>query len=309
MKYKSRQLSAVMFSIALVSTLFCFTRNRHKLMAKMTTRLIPVTESSPFTFFKRGIYKRKHEVEKPIVIIIPSYNNVQYYYYNLASVFEQQYTNYRVIFIADGCGCPEYDGTGELTENLIVQSPLKNKFTIIKNKERKGALYNLYHAICSCDDNEIVVTLDGDDWFYHDRVLSQVNDIYTEYNVWVTHGRFIEYPTRANHWSLPIPTEITKANKFRSYRCPSHLRTFYAWLFKKIELEDLMKEDQFYAMTWDQAMMFPMFEMAGERHYYIESPYTYVYNVANAINDCKVNAPLQRTLEEEIRSKMPYTRL
>ena len=61
-------------------------------------------------------------------------------------------------------------------------------------------------------------------------------------------------------------------------------------------------------MTWDQAIMFPMIEMAAERHAFIPEV-TYVYNVVNPINDNKVDPQLQRDLEEFIRSRQPYERL
>ena len=54
---------------------------------------------------------------------------------------------------------------------------------------------------------------------------------------------------------------------FRDYvHMPTHLRTFYAWLFKKINLEDLLLDGEFFKMTGDQAILYPMIEMAGERH-------------------------------------------
>ena len=73
-------------------------------------------------------------------------------------------------------------------------------------------------------------------------------------------------------------------------------------------MEDLQYEGRFFSMTWDQAMMFPMIEMAGERHAFIPE-ITYVYNMSNPINDNKVDPQLQRDLEVFIRSKPPYQRL
>jgi hypothetical protein len=51
-------------------------------------------------------------VENPLVVIIPSYKNAKYYKQNLDSVFNQNYTNYRVIYVADGDLLPESDKTG-----------------------------------------------------------------------------------------------------------------------------------------------------------------------------------------------------
>ena len=245
------------------------------------------------------------ETEEPIVIVIPSYNNKDWLEANLLSIFSQSYHNYRVIYI-DDCSS---DHTGDFVEEFVKKMHQESRVTLIRNTERRGALANLYNAICSCDDEDIVVTVDGDDWLYHTNVLQQLNELYSSRQVWLTHGKFIEYPSGLVIWSETVPDEFIQRNAFREYKCPSHLRTFKAWLFKQINLEDLLDADRnFFQMTWDQAMMFPMLEMAGEKHVYIND-INYVYNVANCLNDNKVNAQLQRDLEKVIRNKKRYQRL
>ena len=61
-------------------------------------------------------------------------------------------------------------------------------------------------------------------------------------------------------------------------------------------------------MTWDQAMLFPMFEMAGERHHYFEE-INYVYNLDNSISDFRIDINLQFNLSNYIRQLPPYSRL
>ncbi|MBS0626854.1 MAG: hypothetical protein JSS09_01435, partial [Verrucomicrobia bacterium] len=244
------------------------------------------------------------------------------------------YSNYRIIYINDA----SLDETGESVEELVKQftndyqvisfdcikdtdvlvrtkmfSDLVNRekhfFTLVNNKYRYGCLLaNLYPAVHSSSDEEIIVIVDGDDWLFHDNVLQEVNALYASGNIWLTHGRFIEYPNNQSNWSLKVPKEIIQQNAFRQSRLPSHLRTFYSWLFKKIQLSDLMYQGSFYPMTGDMAMMFPMIEMAGERHGYIEK-INYVYNIANPINDNRVNRKLQNDLDAHIRKLSPYQRL
>lgn len=244
-------------------------------------------------------------VEKPIVVLTTSYNNQRWVKESLRSIFSQDYSNYRVIYVDDA----SKDQTPILVEKWIKRNRKNLHFQLIRNSERVGALANIYRAIHEfCSDDEIVVSLDGDDWFYDSQVLKKINQVYSEGEVWLTHGTLIEYPTGAKIWSIPIPEEIITHNAFRKYRCPSHLRTFYAWLFKKIRIEDLQHEGRFFSMTWDQAMMFPMIEMASERHAFIQDA-TYVYNIGNPINDNKVDPKLQNDLEALIRAKPPYQRL
>ncbi len=63
---------------------------------------------------------------------------------------------------------------------------------MICNKERRGALANLYATIHRCQDNAIVVTVDGDDQLAHPDVLKELNKVYTKQLVWLTHGKLQE---------------------------------------------------------------------------------------------------------------------
>src|SRR5579872_96758 len=80
--------------------------------------------------------------QKPLVIVIPSYNNSDWYRKNLDSVFAQDYDNYRIIYI-DDCSI---DGTYELVRDYIVENGQKERVTLIKNDRRQGALANHYRA-------------------------------------------------------------------------------------------------------------------------------------------------------------------
>ena len=272
--------------------------------------------------------------EKPIAIIIPSFNNEDWYEKNLNSVLQQNYDNYRIIYIND---CSS-DRTGQVVEETVkkctddyqitffdcpfnediptstqIFGELINKkncfFTLINNRHRHyGALPNLYRAIHSCNNDEIVVLLDGDDWLFDNDVLQKINTFYASENIWLTHGRFIEYPNNNSSWSQDFSNEVIRQNAFRQNRIPTHLKTFYSCLFKKIRLEDLLYNGIFCPMTGDMAMMFPMIEMAGERHAYSHE-INYVYNVANPINDNKINPQLQRDMDAYIRTLPPYHRI
>jgi glycosyltransferase involved in cell wall biosynthesis len=242
--------------------------------------------------------------EKPMVIVIPSYKNIKWYKQNIDSVFMQNYSNYRVIYVDD---CSP-DGTGNAVESYVEAYDQMDRFLVVKNKKRQGAMANIYIAIQYTKYNEIVVLLDGDDWFFHADVLKQLNEIYSTQEVWFTHGRLLEDPRGCSNWCEPIPPQVISNRCYRQFKCPSHLRTFYAWLFKKIKLDDFLYEGKFLEMTWDMAIMYPLAEMAEERHAFIDD-INYVYNVANPINDNKVNAELQRTLDALIRGRPPYNRL
>ncbi|MBA3953881.1 glycosyltransferase family 2 protein [Candidatus Dependentiae bacterium] len=244
--------------------------------------------------------------ERPIVIVIPSYNNKDWYSKNLDSVFIQHYSNYRVVYIDD---CSN-DGTAALVEEYCKQQKQTNKVQIINNKSRQLALKNIYRAIINSDDEEIVVLLDGDDMLAHSEVLSTINAIYSSKDIWLTYGdfKFLSNPS-ASTWTAEFPAEVINKGNFRNWPAGlTHLRTFYAWLFKQIKIEDLFFEGDFFKMTYDVAIFEPMIEIARHKHVCIKDA-LYIYNDINSINDHKVNIKLQHFLNRIIRQKTMYKAL
>jgi glycosyltransferase involved in cell wall biosynthesis len=244
--------------------------------------------------------------EKQMVIVIPSYNNEQWCVENLDSVCWQEYKNYRIVYI-DDCST---DKTYDLVKEYCDTHQLWNKVQLIHNDTRIGALENLHKAIYAVPGQAIVVLVDGDDMLRNNKVLSFLNNVYVNPNIWLTYGQYVEYPSGLRGFCQDFPAKVVKKNKFRQwYGCPiSHLRTFYAWLYKKINIVDLMYQGKFYQMTWDKAMMIPMIEMAGDRYRYIPE-ILYIYNNSNPINDHRVDVKLQANLRTQICNKSPYKRL
>lgn len=244
--------------------------------------------------------------EKPLVVVIASYKNKKWYKKNLDSVFAQKYDNFRVIYTDDASP----DGTGKLVRNYLSKRNLDEKCTLVLNPSRVGALANDYRAIHSCTDDEIIVILDGDDWFAHDNVLKIINEAYDSGEVWLTHGKFIRWPEmKVEPLSKAYPPSVIKANNYRTMNCPLPTRTFYAWLFKKIRVEDLTIDGVFFTRTRDAAMMYPMIEMAAERHLFIDD-INYVYNTINPISDHREDPKKQLEIDKYIHNVLkPYKRL
>ena len=131
---------------------------------------------------------------KPMVIVIPSYNNRQWYQQNLGSLCAQEYDNFRAIYVDDGSS----DQTGEFVEQFIADHAVGHRIQLIRNPVRIGALENLYRSIHACDDQEIVILLDGDDWLAHPRVLQTLNAVYADPHCWMTYGQY-------ESWPAPVP--------------------------------------------------------------------------------------------------------
>lgn len=243
--------------------------------------------------------------DKKFVIVIPSYKNSKWCERNIQSCINQNYKKYRVLFIDDNSP----DDTYDKVLAVVNKSDKKDKFSIVKNTTRVGALENLYNMIHSCDDNEIVLTLDGDDWLSDENVLNKLNQVYKNENVWMTYGQYKNYPDGGTGVSTLIPDSVIESNSFRRHTwSSSHLRTFYTWLFKKIERKDFMYDGKFFPSAWDQTIMFPMLEMAGYRSKFI-SDILYIYNLENPINDHKVDQKLQQNLDRVNRGMKKYSKL
>ena len=242
--------------------------------------------------------------EKRFVIVIPSYNNQRWCEKNIFSALNQDYGNFRIIF-TDDCSSDE---TYKLVSAAVEASPNKHRCTIIRNQTRVGALANLYNMIHSCADDEIVLTLDGDDWFPHNNVLNKLREHYKSGDIWMTYGQYTNSTDGAYGVAARYSDSVIATNTFR--KAPwgaSHLRTFYSWLFKKIKKEDLYYQGSFMMMTWDLGMMIPMLEMAGPHSKFIPD-ILYVYNMENILNDHKVNGKLQQALDKYVRTLPKYAR-
>ncbi len=232
------------------------------------------------------------------MIVTASYNNFLWYARNLDSVFNQEYSNYRLIYIDDNSN----DGTGMLVREYIAKHGKESLVTLMCNQERRGATENIYNAIQTCDKNEIVIILDGDDW----HVLNHLNRIYQDPNVWLTYGQFQWFPNNAPGFAHEVPQSILQENKIREYSwVTTHLRTFYAGLYHQIKKEDLLYEGKFYPMTGDLAIMFPLVELAGTHCKFVDEVLC-IYNTANVINDDKVDGHKQNNLGGHIRAKQRY---
>ena len=243
--------------------------------------------------------------EKPLVIITASYNNAEWYKKNLDSIFEQQYSNWRLIYI-DDCST---DGTAALVDEYVAHYQQAQRVTILHNEQWRGHLYNQYSAIHSCKPDEIILIVDGDDWLAHDLVFAKINEIYSSQDTWITYGQFWYWKKNKLGFCKPLSLAVLASGLIRQKPwLTSHLRTFYAGLYQRIRYDDLQYKGAFYPMCADVATMLPMIEMAGIHVSFIPE-IMYIYNDANSLNIFSSHQEEQRRIEKEIRTKEHYTPL
>lgn len=251
--------------------------------------------------------------QKKIAVIVPSYNNAQWYIKNLDSIFMQDYSNY-IVYYLDDCSS---DGTSDLVEEYLINHHLSHKCKLIRFSMREGKLKHMYDIYHQLDDWIIIVQVDGDDWLAHDQVFNRINEVYSTDDIWITYGQAIGWRSGLKI-AQPISTQRLKKGDFRSSWTYSHLHTFYAWLFKKIHRDDLICQSvagctgNWYFVADDVAFMTPMLEMA-RHHFHFFNEVLYIYNDPPIMRHQQPkgledkDTPLK--LVQEILAKPPYPEL
>lgn len=226
--------------------------------------------------------------DKEFAIIITSYNNAPWYEKNLESIFNQKYKNYRVIYVDDA----STDGTADLVEKFVKKHKQQHRFTLIRNSTWQSQMANHYKAAHMCKDNEIIVHIDGDDWLLNPYVLTTLNKIYNDSYTWLTYGQNTAHTCRQL-----TPEQILHTDRRQiPLENFTHLRTFYAWLFKQIKLQDLMLWSSFKttAPSPDVFFMYPLIEMAGKHSRFI-SDVIYYWNGHNPLSQAHIKKPEWKT--------------
>ncbi len=300
----SRWIKSIFLFLGVISAFFLGTQfeNNGKL-AKKTAKLFFSSKDRP------AFAVTEH---KPFVVIVPSYNNSLWVEKNLRSIFEQKYDNYRIIYINDA----STDSTLLQVQDLVNSWEEGHRVEIVNNLTNRGAMENIYRAVHRCDPDEIVLVLDGDDWFAHDLVLQKLNEVYANPDVWVTWGSYVEYPNYSSYhvanFAQPLPQSVIDGRRIRQYSknhwCFSQLRTFYAGIFQNLKLKDLTFEGKFVDAANDVAFFVPVMEMAGSRVQYVPE-ILYIWNRATPLNDDKVRGRRQLEVAQDIYCRSSYSPL
>lgn len=238
-------------------------------------------------------------------IIVPSFNSVKYLPKTLLSIQEQTYSDYTVCVIDDASSFPEQ-------REIISDFCTRNQWKSIFHKENVGSLASIVEAIreLNCQDEDVIVLVDGDDWLVGPDVFAKLNQIYTEEDVYLTWGSFVTYPEGQLMMNYDISEKVIERKSCRSiYITFSHLKTFKFRLFREIKDADLRDADgEYFRVTGDKALMYPMLEMAGHKIRFI-SDILYVYNMENPLNDHLIYFNEQVAARDYICSKPCYETL
>ena len=225
--------------------------------------------SLPFSPTVAGINPQRDaplSEHKSFVVVIYAHNAANWCDRLLHSVFSQDYEGYRVLFVDDA----SVDGTLERAQRTIVESRQDQRVIAIRNEQLLGPVGSLYRAADKCQDREIVVWLDADNWLSHESVLSRLNGVFQNPDVWIAFSPAIEYPSYRISSPPPVNQPATAKRGWRDIETDAAPIAFYAGLFKAIRLPDLLAGGQF-AET-NRSFLIPLLEQAGGRCREIKEP-------------------------------------
>jgi glycosyltransferase involved in cell wall biosynthesis len=240
-----------------------------------------------------------------IKVFIPFRNVGSYLHKAIASVQDQTLKKWTVYLFDDNSD----DESGAIARAI---SNADDRFAYYRNNTRHWLAGNLFQFSRMPDllDSDIVVQLDGDDWFYDGKVLERVARAYEDPEVWITYGNFVRFQsgtfTTIGYCKEPRDFSMLRALPWTT----SALRTFYVGLLRKIRMEEFLGPDgMFLCAASDLATMFPMLEMAGRKHSRCLAEINYVYNMDNPGRTPRVRKAQQEQLALLIRGRFPYKRL
>lgn len=237
-------------------------------------------------------------------VVVPVYNAAEWIGRCLGSVQRQTVRSWECVVVDDA----STDGTYEAAVRAVGSD---ERFRLHRNPERRGALANIIRAIDlhAPEPSDVVVTVDGDDWLAHERVLERLLREYRNPRTQLTYGQFRQELSGHAGWCREYPPEVKAARAYREHDwIASHLRTFRHGLWAKVRRRDLddPRTGRPWEMAWDVAMMVPMLEMCAPDQVVFIPEVLYAYNDLNPLNDHKKDAAKQRDMHRRILALPSY---
>ena len=232
-----------------------------------------------------------------IVVLTTLYNCDEWIGKCIQSIKDQNYDNYKCFILND----MSTDSSVERAKEAIGED---SRFVIVENTKKFYQTGNYDQIIRSDEvlDNDICVEVDGDDWLPDSGVFDRVIEAYSDGETWIAFGQF-QYADGRKGFAQQGSVAQCRTNVFTM----SHLRTWKAFLWRNIQVEDLYTHTGWYSDGGgDVFFMTPMYEMATEQHTKFMEGINYIYNDNNPLNDHKREDNPQHHHAEYARKKPPY---
>ena len=150
----------------------------------------------------------------------------------------------------------------------------------IRTPERLGGAANNLNGFGRSTPGSIVIELNGDDWLPDPELLTFLNKVYSDDEVWMTYNTSRFPGGRLTEKLVPISESVTRNNTYREAAfASSHLHTFRRELLDHFDEACMIDPEtgEYWENADDQAFYFTLLELAGThaRHIY---RVTYIYN-------------------------------
>jgi glycosyltransferase involved in cell wall biosynthesis len=238
------------------------------------------------------------------VFVIPYFNCKEDIEKTIYSMVSQSYDSWRAIMIND----LSTDGTDEVVKSTCQSLPkkIRDKFTLVDNKEKHGEVRNTLESVKRIDDNDVVCRLDGGDWLTENDLLFILNSVYRDPEVavaWTAHRW--SYTTQ----NISGPLRLEKNQTV--YQHPwvsSHLKTFRCGQLKKVNIDNFKDDNGDYIMiACDQAVFLPMMHLShleGKKLQFVPvSGYHYNIDLSNKKLFTSERSVRQKMSAETIRAR------
>jgi glycosyltransferase involved in cell wall biosynthesis len=225
----------------------------------------------------------------------------------LHSIESQSHRSWEALVTVDPCG----DDTFRRAVEAARGDP---RIRIRRNRTRRYSLYNLVHAIrrSGAGPEDVIVSLDGDDWFSTPDALRTIAGAYRRFDCWMTYGSWLSNVVgpggkRGGAWPA-YPAEVTEFRRTRWLA--TAVRTWKKWLWDYVRDADLRDDSgEYFRVSEDQAVMLPLLEMSGAaRARHIAAPIM-VYNKLPKYSIPEAIARERERHGELLERRRPYPRL
>ena len=221
----------------------------------------------------------------------------------LSSLKEQTHTDWEAYVSVDPHGDDTFARAMEAREQ-------DKRIRITLNDQPLYAMTNLVRAIgrSNAQPEDVIVILDGDDWFFTPKALQIIADTYSDYDCWMTYGSWV---SNLSYMPGQLPAYAEGTTDFRRAEwLATAVRTWKKWLWDLIHDNDLRNEDgEYFSIVEDQAVMFPMLEMSGTSKAKHIPEVLMLYNRANPACVANTRRAEMERIAEYLRNQTPYPRL
>jgi glycosyltransferase involved in cell wall biosynthesis len=209
--------------------------------------------------------------------VAPIYNASDTLEQMLVSIAAQSYKNWRVILIDDMSSQEHSCRCCAIIDRL---RPIIENIEVVYNIEKKWEVANVLKGISMCDDDDIIVRIDGDDYLCDLDALKIINEIYEQIPcdvLWTKHRWFDDKRITQYNISANLPDGL---NPYVSPWVSSHMKTFRKRLINDVNDVNFRGEDgEYIKRAGDQCVYLPLLYKSKKRVFLPVVTYAYRCNM------------------------------